>query len=85
MDTTMTQKGQVTIPVDVRRAMGLQPHDKVRIEFDPELGVATLRRAPGSIRDFYGMARAKGTLPASPPTREDFEWAVALDVVSETE
>jgi AbrB family looped-hinge helix DNA binding protein len=85
LDTSVTQKGQVTIPVEVRRAMGLQPRDRVRIEFDPERGIATLRRAPTSIQDFYGIARSEGSPPIRPPTRDEIEAAIAQEVMSETE
>ncbi len=27
--TSMTKKGQVTIPADIRKLLGLEPHDKV--------------------------------------------------------
>lgn len=32
--TTMTQRGQVTVPVEVRRLLGLQPRDKVAFAID---------------------------------------------------
>lgn len=31
--TTITQKGQVTIPADIRRQLGLKPGQAVRFEF----------------------------------------------------
>ncbi|MFU8889980.1 MAG: AbrB/MazE/SpoVT family DNA-binding domain-containing protein, partial [Trueperaceae bacterium] len=41
---TMTSKGQVTVPVEVRRRLGLRQGD--RVAFDVEDGVATLRPVP---------------------------------------
>ncbi len=32
--TTMTQRGQVTVPAEVRRLLGLKPRDKVAFEID---------------------------------------------------
>jgi AbrB family looped-hinge helix DNA binding protein len=32
--STLTSKGQVTIPVEVRRLLGLEPHDKVAFVVD---------------------------------------------------
>ena len=32
--TTMTQRGQVTVPAEVRRMLGLQPRDKVAFAID---------------------------------------------------
>ena len=54
--TTLTQKGQVTIPKSVRDTLGLKPHDKV--EFVVEGHEARLRKRGPSIRDLVG------TLPA---------------------
>lgn len=36
METRLTKKGQVTIPAEVRRRLGLKPGDKVRFEVDGE-------------------------------------------------
>lgn len=33
---TMTSKGQVTIPVEVQRLLGLKPSDKLSVRVDPE-------------------------------------------------
>ncbi len=30
--TTVTQKGQITIPQPMRKALGLEPYDQVRLE-----------------------------------------------------
>lgn len=50
--TTLTRKGQVTIPKEVRDALGLKPHDK--IAFTVENGHATLRRAYLSLDEIAG-------------------------------
>lgn len=34
--TTMTQRGQVTVPAEVRRLLGLKPRDKVAFEIDED-------------------------------------------------
>jgi AbrB family looped-hinge helix DNA binding protein len=41
--TTLTSKGQVTIPKEIRDELGLQPHDKIR--FTLENGHAVLVKA----------------------------------------
>lgn len=51
--TTLTRKGQVTIPKAVREEMGLQPFDK--IEFYVENHVVTLRKARLSLDEMEGM------------------------------
>ncbi len=67
--TTITQRGQVTIPAEVRRLLGLKPRDKVtfRIE-DGEVKLKavafTLEQAFGSVKpshqpeDFEALIRA---------------------------
>lgn len=42
----MTAKGQVTIPVDVRRQVGLEPD--MEVEFEVVAGGVLVRAAPGS-------------------------------------
>jgi len=34
LTTTMTQRGQVTVPAEVRRMLGLRPRDKVTFAID---------------------------------------------------
>lgn len=46
MATTLSAKGQVTIPKKVREELGLRPGDRVEIEADGE-GGARLRKAAG--------------------------------------
>jgi len=51
---TITTKGQVTIPAEVRKALGLKPRDKVAFVFDQgevkiEPSSSTLRHGFGAI------------------------------------
>ena len=55
LQTTMTQKGQVTIPQALRQKLGLKAHDKVSFELVAEDAVI-LRPARRKIADFYRMA-----------------------------
>lgn len=54
--TTLTSKGQVTIPKAIRDELGLQPSGK--IEFFIENGRAWLRRAYPSLEDVVGRIPA---------------------------
>jgi len=68
--TTITSKGQVTIPKAVRDALGLKPGDK--IEFWVEDGRVKIRKANPASGDFAG----------SIPTRDaplEEQGAVVLD------
>ena len=41
----VTTKGQVTIPIDIREKLGIQPHTEVR--FVLRKGIVVLEKAPG--------------------------------------
>ena len=54
--STMTTKGQVTIPLDVRRRLGLDAGD--RIEFvEIEDGVFAIKPAIDDVRSLKGLLR----------------------------
>lgn len=68
----MTSKGQITVPVEVRRALGLRTGSKV--EFVPtERGVYELVVRTGSIQDLKGMFAP----PPVPVSIEDMDPARA--------
>lgn len=54
---TLTSKGQVTIPVDIREALDLQPHDKVNFTMLPD-GTVILRAKKRAFEDLAGMLAA---------------------------
>ena len=56
---TITSKGRITIPVAVRRKLGLRQGDLV--EFDLDGGAAILRRVPNERNPFAAYADALGT------------------------
>lgn len=69
---TVTSKGQVTIPIDVRQKLGIQPGTKV--EFVERAGGGyELFAATGSIRDIRGMFSWSGP----PVTIEEMDDAIA--------
>jgi AbrB family looped-hinge helix DNA binding protein len=55
---TITQKGQVTVPAAIRKALGLKPNDKVTFRVDAE-GVR-LEPAKGSLLAGYGAVKLRG-------------------------
>ena len=83
LETRLTKKGQVTIPVGIRRVLGLNPRDKVR--FEMEDGIVKLRRAPSKILALYGSVEPLERPEDFKKIREEFERAVADEVMSEDE
>ena len=61
-DVSVTQKGQVTIPISVRRALGIVTGSKIR--FSDEGHGARLElvktKAPSRVEDGAGLLHAKG-------------------------
>ena len=57
--TTMTQRGQVTVPAEVRRLLGLKPRDKVAFEIDD--GNVRLAPVTYTLESVFGSVR--------PPTK----------------
>lgn len=77
IETTVTQKGQVTIPAEVRKALGLKPHDKVTFELEGD--VAKIKRATSKIRRWYGAVKPIESPEDFRKIREEFEEGVAAD------
>ena len=63
--TTTTQRNQVTIPVEVRRLLGLKPGDKVAFTIE-DGGKVRLAAASFSLESAYGSVK-----PSTSP--EDFD------------
>ncbi|MBI2320614.1 MAG: AbrB/MazE/SpoVT family DNA-binding domain-containing protein [Chloroflexi bacterium] len=78
----MTQKGQVTIPREIRLRLGLNPRDKVVFELAGE--VVTLRRATPKVLRWYGAVQPRQCPEDFQGVRDEFEQAVADEVASET-
>ncbi len=75
-EATMSSKGQVTVPVEIRRALGLRAGSKV--EFVPTgRGVYELVVKTGSLRDLKGMLPR----PDVPVTIEQMNDAVTRGAV----
>ena len=61
--STLTSRGQTTIPKPIREALGLQPGD--RVEFLVEEGQVVLRRATADITELDGMLDRSDQDPVS--------------------
>jgi AbrB family looped-hinge helix DNA binding protein len=80
-ETTVTEKGQVTIPADVRAMLGIKPKDKVIFEVDGD--VARMRRAPSKVERWYGAVSPQRRPEDFARLREEFEQGVAEEAIRE--
>ncbi len=71
--TTITRKGQVTIPKDIREQFGLKPTDKV--EFYVEDGQMKVRKARLSLDEMAGMLPPLGIPIEDMPAIAWDDWA----------
>ena len=55
-DAAITSKGQVTIPAEIRRRMGLEPRDRVVFTVLPD-GTTVMRAKKRSIAELAGSVR----------------------------
>ena len=80
-ETSVTEKGQVTIPQEIRRIMGLQPRDKVRFEVEGD--VVKISRASSKLIQWFGSVTPKNKPEDFQKIREEFEKGVAEEAASE--
>ena len=69
--STVSSKGQITLPAKARREVGLRPHDRVMIEVEDDLIIVR------PIRDFMELAGFLGEARHPSQEREDMIHAVA--------
>ena len=75
-ESTVTSKGQTTLPRDVRAALGLNPGDRVRyVILDGE--VRLLKARP--VSDLAGLLRRPGAKPVTLEAMDEAIAAVAVD------
>lgn len=81
LETTMTQKGQVTVPAEIRAHLGLKPRDRVRFEVDG--AEVKIRPAKSRIARHFGAVRVDGPPLTPQQERQAFEEGVAEEVAAE--
>ena len=81
LETRLTQKGQVTIPVMIRSHLGLKPKDMVRFELDGD--VLRLKPAQSKLIEGYGAVVPRKTPEDWKNVREEVERTIAQDVKKE--
>jgi len=78
---TITSKGQLTLPKEVRSRLGVDAGDQVefRIEADDSI---TVQAAKGSARRLYGLLQ---TGPGAVVSTEDMDRAISATVAADDE
>lgn len=81
LETTLTQKGQVTIPLEIRTRLGLKPRDKVVFEIEGD--VVKLRPAKSKVLEWFGSVTPKQRPEDFRKIREEFEQGIADELARE--
>ncbi len=76
-ESRMTQKGQITIPVEIRAQLGLKPKDKVR--FVPEADGVKVQPAESRLRKYFGSVKPHHRPEDWTAVRREFEELAAED------
>ena len=63
--STLTSKGQTTIPLEVRRKLGLKAGDKMDFVIGED-GIVTLRPATADVTNLKGLLKRPGQKPTDP-------------------
>lgn len=74
-ESRLTQKGQVTLPAEVREWLGIAPGDVVRFESTPE-GVRLLP-VTSRVAQYFGVAATSGKTLSWQEERAAFEEGIA--------
>jgi AbrB family looped-hinge helix DNA binding protein len=78
--TVVTRNGQMTIPVAVRKALGIEDGDRVELTLtDADQRRATLQRVPSVTESTYGIAQWEG----DPIDVAEFDRVFEEEVVAE--
>ena len=84
LTTILTRKGQITVPVEIRRALGLKEGDKVAIALsDPENGEATLRPVRSVAERTFGAVTPRKCPEDFKELRRLFEEGQAIEALDE--
>ncbi|MGH2366477.1 MAG: AbrB/MazE/SpoVT family DNA-binding domain-containing protein [Chloroflexota bacterium] len=79
--TSLTQRGQVTTPAEIRARLGLKPRDKVIFELDAE--AVRLRPTASNVRRHFGVVPPLDRPEDFQELRVAFEEGVAREVASQ--
>ena len=77
---TVTSKGQVTIPADVREHLGIKPKDRVQFEISED-GSVTVVPARSHVLASFGAVKPRQQPEDFRALRKEFEEGVAENVL----
>jgi AbrB family looped-hinge helix DNA binding protein len=63
--TRITRKGQITVPAEIRAALGLKEGDRVQLSYDERTNVVTLEPPSSVVTRTAGMLKRPGQPRAS--------------------
>jgi antitoxin PrlF len=81
LESRLTQKGQVTIPLEIRARLGIKPRDLVRFEVDGD--EVKLKPARSKLLEGYGAVPARRRPEDWTQVRAEIEQAIAADAAGE--
>lgn len=81
--STMTRKGQITVPAEVRRLLSLEKGD--RVVFVVENDDVRLARAGSAIAQTAGMLKTTQSPQTAEQVREETERAIAEEAIARTQ
>lgn len=79
-EVTVTGKGQIIIPKEIRRILGLHPHDRISFEVEGEF--VKIRRVASKLLQGYGAITSRKMPEDYQELRKAFEVGVAEEVAS---
>ncbi len=81
IQSTLTGKGQTTVPAQVRNAMNLKPNQKIQWEIQPD-GTAIVRPQPSAL-ELFGSLKSEVSFPGISKETEAAQRAMAEEAANE--
>lgn len=80
-ESSMTQKGQITVPAEIRTRLGLKPRDRVRFELSDDTIIVT--PVASKILRHFGAVKPRHSPEDWGAVREEVEEMMAAEIAGE--